>query len=162
MIPEIVDMEMPVEGVFHNLVIAQIHKTFAGHGQKVMSAMWGAGQMMFNKILVLVDEGVSITDYLSLAKYVFKNLNPATDIAFAQGPMDVLDHSCSKLGFGGKMCIDGTKKFEEETMNDMLRTGNMFLPDNDWLHGISRNKSGEPAVAGKGNSLSDCIRFKNA
>ena len=51
----------------------------------------------------------------SLAKYVFKNLNPATDIAFAQGPMDVLDHSCSKLGFGGKMCIDGTKKFEEET-----------------------------------------------
>ncbi len=114
MIPEIVDMEMPVEGVFHNLVIAQIHKAFAGHGQKVMSAMWGAGQMMFNKILVLVDEGVSITDYLSLAKYVFKNLNPATDISFAQGPMDVLDHSCSKLGFGGKMCIDGTKKFEEE------------------------------------------------
>ena len=100
MIPEIVDMEMPVEGVFHNLVIAQIHKTFAGHGQKVMSAMWGAGQMMFNKILVLVDEGVSITDYLSLAKYVFKNMNPATDIAFAQGPMDVLDHSCSKLGKG--------------------------------------------------------------
>ena len=63
MIPEIKDMEMPVEGVFHNLVIAQIHKEFAGHAQKVMSAMWGAGQMMFNKILVLVDEGVSITDY---------------------------------------------------------------------------------------------------
>ncbi|MFI5193152.1 MAG: menaquinone biosynthesis decarboxylase [Chitinophagales bacterium] len=115
MIPEIVDMEMPVEGVFHNLVIAQIHKTFAGHGQKVMSAMWGAGQMMFNKILVLVDEGVRITDYTSLAQYVFKNLNPATDISFAQGPMDVLDHSCSKLGFGGKMCLDGTQKYPEET-----------------------------------------------
>lgn len=115
MIPEIVDMEMPVEGVFHNLVIAQIHKTFAGHGQKVMSAMWGAGQMMFNKILVLVDEGVRTTDYTSLAQYVFKNLNPATDISFAQGPMDVLDHSCSKLGFGGKMCLDGTQKYPEET-----------------------------------------------
>lgn len=114
MVPEMVDMEMPVEGVFHNLVIAQIHKEYAGQGQKVMNAMWGAGQMMFNKILVLVDEGCSITDYLNLAKYVFKNLNPSTDIYFSQGPMDVLDHSCSKLGFGGKMCIDGSWKFDEE------------------------------------------------
>ena len=114
MVPEIVDMEMPVEGVFHNLVITQIKKDYAGQGQKVMNAMWGAGQMMFNKILVLADEHVSITDYEALAKYVFKNLNPATDIYFSQGPMDVLDHSCSKLGFGGKMCIDGTAKLEEE------------------------------------------------
>ena len=114
MVPEIVDMEMPVEGVFHNLVITKINKEYAGQGQKVMNAMWGAGQMMFNKILVIADEATSITDYLELAQYVFKNLNPATDIYFSQGPMDVLDHSCSKMGFGGKMCIDGTKKFEEE------------------------------------------------
>ncbi len=114
MVPEIIDMEMPVEGVFHNLVIAQIKKEYAGQGQKVMNAMWGAGQMMFNKILVLADEHVKIQDYEALAKYVFKNLNPATDINFSQGPMDVLDHSCSKLGFGGKMCLDGTAKFEEE------------------------------------------------
>src|SRR5438309_3496904 len=114
MIPEIVDMDMPVEGVFHNLVIAQIKKEYAGQGQKVMNAMWGAGQMMFNKILVLTDEGVQIQDYKKLAQYVFQNLNPATDVYFSQGPMDVLDHSCSKLGFGGKMCIDGTKKFDEE------------------------------------------------
>jgi 4-hydroxy-3-polyprenylbenzoate decarboxylase len=118
MIPEIVDMDMPVEGVFHNLVIAQIKKEYAGQGQKVMNAMWGAGQMMFNKILVLADEGVTIQRYEELAKYVFKNLNPAADINFSQGPMDVLDHSCSKLGFGGKMCIDGTFKFEEETDED--------------------------------------------
>ncbi|OSZ79754.1 menaquinone biosynthesis decarboxylase [Chitinophagaceae bacterium IBVUCB2] len=114
MVPEIMDMDMPVEGVFHNLVITKIKKEYAGQGQKVMNAMWGAGQMMFNKILVMADEGVSIQDYEALAKYVFKNLNPATDIAFASGPMDVLDHSCSKLGFGGKMCIDGTAKYEEE------------------------------------------------
>ena len=133
MIPEIVDMEMPVEGVFHNLVIAQIHKTFAGHGQKVMSAMWGAGQMMFNKILVLVDEGVSITDYISLAKYVMRNLNPATDISIAQGPMDVLDHSCSKLGFGGKMCLDGTRKYEEERDERYSYPEENYLPDNNWL-----------------------------
>jgi 4-hydroxy-3-polyprenylbenzoate decarboxylase len=114
MVPEILDMDMPVEGVFHNLVIAQIKKEYAGQGQKVMNAMWGAGQMMFNKILVIADEGVKIQDYEALTHYVFKNLNPATDIYFSQGPMDVLDHSCSKLGFGGKMCIDGTLKHEEE------------------------------------------------
>jgi 4-hydroxy-3-polyprenylbenzoate decarboxylase len=114
LVPEIVDMEMPVEGVFHNLVIAQIRKDYAGQAQKVMNAMWGAGQMMFNKILVIADEHTSIRDYTRLAQDVFRNLDPATDIFFSQGPMDVLDHSCSKLGFGGKMCIDGTTKTEEE------------------------------------------------
>ena len=115
LVPEIIDMDMPVEGVFHNLVIAQIKKEYAGQGQKVMNAMWGAGQMMFNKILVIADEQTKITDYKRLAQDVFRNLNPATDISFSQGPMDVLDHSCSRLGFGGKMCIDGTTKAEEET-----------------------------------------------
>jgi 4-hydroxy-3-polyprenylbenzoate decarboxylase len=114
MIPEIIDMDMPVEGVFHNLVIAKIRKDYAGQAQKVMNAMWGAGQMMFNKILVIADEQVNIQNYEALARYVFQNLNPSTDIYFSQGPMDVLDHSCSKLGFGGKMCIDGTGKFDEE------------------------------------------------
>lgn len=117
MVPEIIDMDMPIEGVFHNLVITKIKKEYAGQGQKVMNAMWGAGQMMFNKILVLADEGVTIQDYAKLAEYVFSNMNPATDIYLSQGPMDVLDHSCSKLGFGGKMCIDGTRKFDEETDN---------------------------------------------
>ena len=122
MIPEILDMDMPVEGVFHNLVIAQIHKEYAGQGQKVMNAMWGAGQMMFNKILVLADQGVRIQDYEALTRYVFKHLNPVTDIVFSSGPMDVLDHSCSKLGFGGKMCIDGTAKFPEEIEDGLAIT----------------------------------------
>jgi 4-hydroxy-3-polyprenylbenzoate decarboxylase len=135
MVPEIIDMDMPVEGVAHNLVIAQIKKDYAGQGQKVMNAMWGAGQMMFNKILVLTsspaplgqshrgEESASdfkITEYEKLARDVFKNLNPATDIYFSQGPMDVLDHSCSKLGFGGKMCVDGTHKFIEEIDENFL------------------------------------------
>ena len=126
MVPEIIDMDMPVEGVFHNLVITKIKKDYAGQGQKVMNAMWGAGQMMFNKILVIADEGVKIQDYKTLAQYVFKNLNPATDIAFASGPMDVLDHSCSKLGFGGKMCIDGTAKHDEEK-DDLYESGVVSL-----------------------------------
>lgn len=125
MVPEIIDMDMPVEGVFHNLVITKINKEYAGQGQKVMNAMWGAGQMMFNKILVLADEKVRIQDYESLAKYVFQNLNPATDIYFSTGPMDVLDHSCSKMGFGGKMCIDGTSKMMEET-DDHYQGGSDF------------------------------------
>ncbi len=118
MVPEIRDMDMPVEGVFHNLVITKIEKEYAGQGQKVMNAMWGAGQMMFNKILVIADGDNRISDYLPLAQYISKNLNPATDIYFSTGPMDVLDHSCSKTGFGGKMCIDGTRKWEEELLYD--------------------------------------------
>jgi 4-hydroxy-3-polyprenylbenzoate decarboxylase len=91
--------------------------------KKVMNAMWGAGQMMFNKILVVTAPNPSngsksgtfkLSNYTTLTKDVFNNLNPSTDIYFSQGPMDVLDHSCSKMGFGGKMCIDGTFKFDEE------------------------------------------------
>ncbi len=133
MVPEIADMDMPVEGVFHNLVITKIKKDYAGQGQKVMNAMWGAGQMMFNKILVLADEGVTIQDYDALTKYVFKNLNPATDIYFSTGPMDVLDHSCSKLGFGGKMCIDGTKKFEEEVDDSYELTAMSYKLEQEFL-----------------------------
>jgi 4-hydroxy-3-polyprenylbenzoate decarboxylase len=127
LVPEILDMDMPVEGVFHNLVITKINKEYAGQGLKVMNAMWGAGQMMFNKILVLSSAALTgmnkrietpLSNYGELAREIFRNLNPATDIHFSQGPMDVLDHSCSKLGFGGKMCIDGTFKFDEE-MDDL-------------------------------------------
>jgi 4-hydroxy-3-polyprenylbenzoate decarboxylase len=114
LVPEIVDMDMPVEGVFHNLVIARIQKDYPGQGQKVMNAMWGAGQMMFNKILVMTDGQTPLSDYTALARYVFSNCNVASDVVFGAGPMDVLDHSCSAMGFGGKMCIDGTAKGPEE------------------------------------------------
>ncbi|MBX3253792.1 MAG: menaquinone biosynthesis decarboxylase [Chitinophagaceae bacterium] len=135
MVPEIIDMEMPVEGVFHNLVIAKIKKEFAGQGQKVMYAMWGAGQMMFNKILVIADELADIQDYRALAQVVFSNLNVATDVSFTNGPMDVLDHSCSKLGFGGKMCIDGTRKTEEETDDRFaVPAGSGLIAVSDFKH----------------------------
>ena len=114
MVPEIVDMEMPLEGVFHNLTIVKIKKEYSGQALKVMNAMWGAGQMMFNKIMVVVDEAVKVTDYAAVAKAISENCDPQSDIYFSQGPMDVLDHSCSKFAFGGKMCIDATVKTEEE------------------------------------------------
>lgn len=131
MVPEIKDMDMPVEGVAHNLVIAQINKSFAGQGQKVMNAMWGAGQMMFNKILVLADEHVKIQDYEALAKYAFHNLDVVNDITVSTGPMDVLDHSCNKLGFGGKIAIDATTKFNEEVEDaNHLQVQPIMLPPN--------------------------------
>jgi 4-hydroxy-3-polyprenylbenzoate decarboxylase len=147
MVPEILDMDMPVEGVFHNLVIAKIRKEYAGQGQKVMNAMWGAGQMMFNKILVLADEPAVIQDYLSLAQYVFNNLDVANDIYFSQGPMDVLDHSCSKLGFGGKMCIDGTRKWEEESDENILNAKGLPWPQ------AAEILSAFPEIKGANDSL---------
>lgn len=153
MVPEIADMNMPVEGVFHNLVITSIHKEYAGQGQKVMNAMWGAGQMMFNKILAITDASVDITDYKALATYMFNNLNPATDIYFSQGPMDVLDHSCSKLGFGGKMCIDGTKKWEEEMTEPLLP----FTLSKDFS--VSKIKTAFPEVKDVNASLASGMQL---
>jgi 4-hydroxy-3-polyprenylbenzoate decarboxylase len=114
MVPEIVDMVLPVEGVFHNLVIVKIKKEYPGQASKVMHSLWGAGQMMFTKIMVVVDGDVNIHDHKEVAKYIGRNLDPAHDIYFTQGPVDVLDHSCSVMAFGGKLGIDGTAKTEEE------------------------------------------------
>ena len=151
MVPEIIDMEMPVEGVFHNLVIAKIKKEFAGQGQKVMYAMWGAGQMMFNKILVIADELANIQDYTRLAQQVFNNLDVAKDVFFATGPMDVLDHSCSKMGFGGKMCIDGTMKFEEELDEQhQLQTINQTIEQDQLLSAFPEIASVNTALPGIG------------
>ncbi|PJJ75914.1 4-hydroxy-3-polyprenylbenzoate decarboxylase [Thermoflavifilum aggregans] len=126
LLPEVEDMDMPIEGVFHNLTIVKIRKQYPGHAQKVMNAMWGAGQMMFNKMLIIVDEDVNIHDYETLARYAFAHIRPELDIYFSQGPMDVLDHACSKPGIGGKMCIDATRKWEEEMDTETHET---YKPD---------------------------------
>jgi 4-hydroxy-3-polyprenylbenzoate decarboxylase len=120
LLPELEDMELPVEGVFHNLTILKIRKEYAGHGLKVMNAMWGAGQMMFNKVLVVTDEEVDIHDYLAVAR-LLNSVDPQTDIYFGQGPMDVLDHSCSRFAYGGKMFIDATRKVSEELRSTAIR-----------------------------------------
>jgi 4-hydroxy-3-polyprenylbenzoate decarboxylase len=114
LIPELKDMELPPSGVAHNLTIAKIEKTYAGQGPKVMNAMWGAGQMMFNKILIVADQTTNIKDYETFARYVSKVVDPLRDIYFSQGPMDVLDHSSSRFSFGSKLGIDVTSKFKEE------------------------------------------------
>jgi 4-hydroxy-3-polyprenylbenzoate decarboxylase len=109
-LPEIEDIYMPCEGVAHNLAIVSIKKRYAGQAQKTANALWGAGQMMFNKILVVVDDAVNIRDTESLLHLATDRFNPDTDIYYGQGALDILDHATQKCGYGGKMCIDLTKK----------------------------------------------------
>ncbi len=118
MVPEIIDMDLPIEGVFHNMAIVQIDKTFPGQGLKVMNSLWGAGQMMFTKMMVIVDKDANIKDYAALSRYVSQHCDPQQDIVIGQGPIDVLDHSCSKMAFGGKLGIDATRKLPEEIRAD--------------------------------------------
>lgn len=114
LVPEMKDIDMPFAGVAHNLVLTSVEKTYPGQGLKVMNALWGAGQMMFNKILVTLDGNVNVHDYLEVGKVMSKNINPSNDIFFGKGPLDVLDHSSSHLAFGGKMFFDATRKTNEE------------------------------------------------
>ena len=116
LLPEVVDYNLPFQGVAHNIVIVKIEKSYAGQAQKVMNAMWGAGQMMFNKIMVIVDQDVDIHHYKALIQVISENVNPERDISFSSGPLDVLDHSASKFAFGSKMGIDATRKLEEENV----------------------------------------------
>jgi 4-hydroxy-3-polyprenylbenzoate decarboxylase len=118
MVPEIIDMELPIEGVFHNMALVKIHKEYPGQALKVMNTLWGAGQMMFTKMIVIVDQHAPpLSDYPALAKYVSENTDPERDIVISKGPIDVLDHSCSSMAFGGKLGIDASRKHEEESLS---------------------------------------------
>ncbi|MFM8432061.1 MAG: menaquinone biosynthesis decarboxylase, partial [Bacteroidota bacterium] len=132
MVPEIVDMVLPMEGVFHNLVIVKIKKEYPGQASKVMHSLWGAGQMMFTKMMVVVDGDVDIHDPVATAKYVSEHYDPAHDTYFTSGPVDVLDHSCSVMAFGGKIGIDATYKTMEEksTRLDCICKPNHDLDEN--------------------------------
>ena len=122
MVPEIADMVLPMEGVFHNLAIVKIKKDYPGQAMKVMNSLWGAGQMMFTKMIVVVDGDVNIHNNAEVARYVSENVDPQQDFVFTSGPMDVLDHSCSKASFGGKMGIDATQKLPEELRTNTEKT----------------------------------------
>jgi 4-hydroxy-3-polyprenylbenzoate decarboxylase len=116
MLPEIMDMAMPDEGVFHNIVLVKIKKTYPGQAQKVMNSLWGAGQMMFNKILVVTDADVDLNDSNALASLICTHVHPVDDIIFNRGPVDVLDHSSSRFALGSKIGIDATTKLPGEIL----------------------------------------------
>lgn len=113
-IPEIVDMNLPAEGVFHNCVILSIDKRYPGHAKKVMSSVWGFGQMMFSKYVVVVDKEIDVHNLSDVAFRVFNNTDPRRDTLMVDGPLDILDHAAPMWAYGSKMGIDATIKWESE------------------------------------------------
>jgi 4-hydroxy-3-polyprenylbenzoate decarboxylase len=113
-VPEIVDYDLPVAGVFHNCCIVSIRKAFPGHAKKVMHAIWGLGMLSLTKAVVVVDEYVNVHDYEQVFFYVGANVDPARDVVISEGPLDHLDHAPTHQFFGGKLGIDATAKGPEE------------------------------------------------
>jgi 4-hydroxy-3-polyprenylbenzoate decarboxylase len=110
MLPEIVDVNMPAEGVFHNLVIVSIRKRYPGQARKVMHALWGMGLMMLAKTIVVVSEHVNVHDLSEVAWRATGNIDPRRDLVVIEGPMDDLDHAALRHRFGGKLGVDATEK----------------------------------------------------
>ena len=113
-LPEVVDVDLPLFGVFHNFAFVAIDKAYPFHARKVMHAIWGLGQMMFTKFIVVVDKDVNVHDANEVLWKVGNNVSPQRDVAFVEGPLDVLDHASPMPQFGSKMGIDATKKWPEE------------------------------------------------
>ena len=112
--PEIVDYSLPFEGVFHNCVIVSIKKRFPGHGKKIMNSLWGMGQMMYAKMIIVVDESINPHDVKAVAKQVFESIDMTRDLVFSEGPLDALDHASAQDHYGYRLGVDATKKFEVE------------------------------------------------
>jgi 4-hydroxy-3-polyprenylbenzoate decarboxylase len=113
-IPELVDINLPIEGVFHNLMIVSIRKSYPGQARKVMNAIWSLGQAMFTKCVIVVDEDVNVHDIGELTLKVLNHIDPERDIQFTLGPIDSLDHASRLPNFGSKMGVDATRKWESE------------------------------------------------
>jgi 4-hydroxy-3-polyprenylbenzoate decarboxylase len=112
--PEIVDIALPAEGVFHNLVFVSIKKTYPMQAYKIMHGLWGMGQMMFSKYIVVVDADVNVHNTSEVLFHLCANTDPQRDSIFTKGPSDVLDHATSEIAIGSKLGIDATKKIAGE------------------------------------------------
>jgi 4-hydroxy-3-polyprenylbenzoate decarboxylase len=113
-LPEVRDIAMPAEGVFHNLILVSMRKSYPGHARKVMHAIWGLGQAMFSKCIVVVDEDVDVQNFREVAWKALNNIDPERDIQFVLGPVDSLDHSSRLPNYGSKMGVDATRKWPGE------------------------------------------------
>ena len=113
-LPEIVDVNLPPEGVFHNLMIVSIKKSYAGHARKIMNGIWSMGQAMFTKCIIVVDEDCDVQDLAEVTLRTTNNIDPERDIQFTLGPVDSLDHASRLPNYGSKMGIDATRKWAAE------------------------------------------------
>ncbi len=114
--PEIRDINLPMEGVFHNAALISIKKSYPGHAKKIIHGLWGKGQMMFAKLLIVVDDDVDVQDLSYTAWRVLNNVDWKRDVVIAEGPVDDLDHASSWPRYGSKMGVDATRKTREEGM----------------------------------------------
>jgi 4-hydroxy-3-polyprenylbenzoate decarboxylase len=114
--PEIKDINLPIEGVFHNAALISIKKSYPGHAKKIIHGLWGKGQMMFAKLLIILDEDVDVQDISYAAWRVLNNVDWKRDAVIAEGPLDDLDHAANWPRYGSKMGIDATRKTREEGM----------------------------------------------
>lgn len=113
-IPEIVDMHLPVEGIFHNLMLVAIDKRYPGHARKTMNAIWGTGQMMFTKVIVVVDADVNVHDPAEVVWRALTAIDPERDIELVRGPVDELDFAARLPCYGSKLGVDATRKWPGE------------------------------------------------
>jgi 4-hydroxy-3-polyprenylbenzoate decarboxylase len=113
-VPDILDYNLPMFGCFHNCAFVKIHKEYPFHARRVMSAIWGAGQMSFTKVIVVVDHDVDVQDEQAVLFHLCANVDPKRDIMFVEGPLDILDHATPVCGAGSKMGIDATRKIAGE------------------------------------------------
>ncbi|MBI4552302.1 MAG: menaquinone biosynthesis decarboxylase [Candidatus Latescibacteria bacterium] len=113
-LPEVVDMDLPIEGIFHNLAIVSIDKRYPGHAKKVMHAIWGLGQLMFTKVVIVVDKDVNVHDMREVVWRVGVSIDPRRDVILSEGPCDVLDFAAQFPDYSGKLGIDATTKWPEE------------------------------------------------
>ena len=113
-LPELVDMNFPMEGTFNNAVIVSIDKNYPHQAKKVAHAIWGLGQLSFTKVVIIVDKSVNVHDLSAVALTVFNNIDPKRDLFFVEGPVDTLNHASPERDFGSKLGIDATAKMKEE------------------------------------------------
>lgn len=113
-LPEIVDMHFPAAGIFHNIVIISIDKRYPGHARKIMNAVWGLGQLMFSKCVIVVDRDVDVHNEQEVAWIAGTHVDPSRDLQFTMGPMDDLENASDLPAYGGKMGIDATRKWPSE------------------------------------------------
>ncbi len=116
LLPEIVDMELPMEGVFHNCALVSIDKQYSGQAKKAINALWGLGQMASTKFIAVFDKDVDLRDSSTVVWKLLNNVDPKRDIIVSEGPLDALDHSATYKEYGGKMGIDATRKTIQEGM----------------------------------------------
>ena len=115
--PEIVDINFPLEGVFHSCIIISIKKKYPGHAKKIMNSVWGMGQMMYTKMVIVVDENIDPQDVSTVAWKVFNNIDAKRDLVISEGPLDALDHAANIPYYGSRIGIDATKKWPSEGHN---------------------------------------------